>query len=79
MRRNERYIRDLFDAFDNNLICVEDANVVHCNALITHLLLDEGEVRIFAGDPFGDKSCEEIYINDEDEKEKVFAEILEDF
>lgn len=79
MRRNERHIRNLFQDFDNDVICVEDANVVHCNALITHLLLDDGEVRIFAGDPFGNKSCEEIYISDEDEKEKVFAEILEDF
>ena len=80
MAKNDKKktILKLFDRAKSNVICVDSAYAIYANALITHLVKDGDEIRIYSGDPFDDETaCEEIQILYKDDENKVFADILD--
>lgn len=70
----------LFDEFDTDIICVSDFGIQFRGARVDNIMLGEdGEVKIFGGDPTNENGHFEEFLPTKEEKRLIFEEILENF
>ena len=71
-------LREQFDDFDTDTLCVEDYGIKHNGALITHITMpNEADICFWSGNPYCDKDAEEILIDDYDQRREIIIEILQ--
>lgn len=71
-------LREQFDDFDTDTLCVEDYGIKHNGALITHITMpNEADICFWSGNPHCDKDAEEILIDDYDQRREIIIEILQ--
>lgn len=74
----EDELREQFDDFDTDTLCVEDYGIKHNGTLITHITMpNEADICFWGGNPHTDKDAEEIQITDYDQRREVIIEILQ--
>lgn len=74
----EDELREQFDDFDTDTLCVEDYGIKHNGTLITHVTMpNESDIRFWSGNPYCDKDAEEIQITDYDQRREIIIEILQ--
>lgn len=74
----EDELREQFDDFDTDTICVEDYGIKHNGALITHITIpNEADICFWSGNPHTDKDAEEIQITDYDQRREIIITILQ--
>lgn len=74
----EDELREQFDDFDTDTLCVEDYGIKHNGALITHVTMpNEADICFWSGNPYCDKDAEEIQITDYDQRREIIISILQ--
>lgn len=74
----EDELREQFDDFDTDTICVEDYGIKHNGTLITHVTMpDKSDIFFWSGNPYCDKDAEPILIDDYDQRREIIIEILQ--
>lgn len=74
----EDELREQFDDFDTDTLCVEDYGIKHNGTLITHITKpNEADICFWSGNPYCDKDAEEIQITDYDQRREIIIEILQ--
>ena len=69
-------IYELFDEYDDNLLCVSDFNITIKGTQIDYIFNTEyGSVQIWAGNPLTDDNAEELVLTPS-EREYVFDQII---
>lgn len=83
-KKIEKELRELFNEFDNDILCVSDFDIKTSehNIPITHITNGSTDndftIGIWNGDPENDDYAEELIIN-EDERVNIYKEINELF
>ena len=74
----EDELREQFEDFDTDTICVEDFGIKHNGTLITHVTMpDKSDIFFWSGNPYCDKDAEPILIDDYDQRREIIIEILQ--
>lgn len=76
----EDELREQFDDFDTDTICIEAYGIKHNDTLITHVTMpNEADIRFWKWSisPYCDKDAEEILIDDYDQRREIIIEILQ--
>lgn len=68
-------INELFEEYDDNLLCVSDFNITIKGTQVDYIFNTDGSVQIWAGNPLTDKHAEELVLTTL-ERKKVFDQIL---
>lgn len=71
-------LREQFDDFDTDTLCIGDYGIKHNGALITHITMpNEADICFWSGNPYCDKDAEEIQITDYDQRREIIISILQ--
>lgn len=74
----EDELREQFDDFDTDTLCVKDYGIKHNGTIITHVTMpNEADIYFWSGNPHTDKNAEEIQITDYDQRREIIIEILQ--
>lgn len=74
----EQEIINHIKEFEDDCVCVSDFGITYCGVLVTHLLLVNGEVQIWAGNPLDEMdTCAGELLPDRANRERIYEEILD--
>lgn len=69
---------DYIKSMDSDCVCVADFGITYGGVLVTHLLLADGEVQIWAGNPLDEMDmCAGELVLDRSEYDRICEEILD--